>query len=406
MSTIAFHNIALHGHINPTLPVVAELVRRGHSVTYHTTSAFQGEIEAVGARVRIYAGGDQPPPDPPTPLTYLANLARIAVRVLPAVIAEHRDDEPDLIVHDAACPWGAIAASELGLPAASSFTTFAFNRRLPSPSAGSRDLLRAALTHPTQSGSYVQSRFELRRRYDTRQLPPLDLGNISQPLNLVYTSRDFQPASETFDHSYRFVGPSVGARPPDSSFPLSSLQDPILYVSLGTVFKADPGLLRTFAEALAPLGGTVVVSTGETHPDTLGPVPANVLVRHAVPQLGLLARAALFITHGGMNSVNEAMEAGVPMLVVPQGADQPMVASRITELGNGLSVGAQDVTEATVRTLASRLLHDHTYRAAADSLKLAQRAAGGAQRAVDELERYAASTGRPQPSPHSSPTRG
>lgn len=84
----------------------------------------------------------------------------------------------------------------------------------------------------------------------------------------------------------------------------------MLYASLGTVFGADPKLLRTFAVALAPLGGTVIVSTGQTEPEALGPLPANVVPLRFVPQLEVLDRAALFVTHGGMNSVNEAMHAG------------------------------------------------------------------------------------------------
>ena len=403
MSTVAFHNIALRGHINPTLPVVAELVRRGHSVVYHTTPALQAEVEGAGATVRLYAGGDQALPDPPTPLGYLENLARIALRVLPAVLADHGHDQPDVIVHDAACPWGAIAAHELSVPAASSFTTFAFNQHVRSPTSGSRDLLLAALAHPIHSRRYAQARLALGRRFNARQLPLLDLGDIHQPLNLVYTSREFQPAAEAFDQSYRFVGSSTGARPPDSSFPIERLKDPVLYVSLGTVFKADPQLLRTFATALAPLGGTVVVSTGQTRPDALAPLPPNVFVRQTVPQVDLLRRAALFVTHGGMNSVNEAMYAGVPMLVVPQGADQPMVARRIRELGNGLTIRTQDVTEGTVRARARELLHDEQYRSAAATMSIAQRKAGGSRRAVDELEDYMHATGRRRASTRPTP---
>ena len=65
MSTVAFLNIAMHGRVNPTLPVVADLVRRGHTVTYHTSPAFRDEIAATGATVHLYPGGDQPLPDPP-----------------------------------------------------------------------------------------------------------------------------------------------------------------------------------------------------------------------------------------------------------------------------------------------------------------------------------------------------
>ncbi|MEV0718732.1 macrolide family glycosyltransferase [Asanoa sp. NPDC050611] len=371
MSTIAFLNIAMHGRVNPTLPVVAELVRRGHSVSYHTSPAFADEVGAAGAKVLLYAGGDQPLPDPPTPAALLAGLARTAVAVLPDVLSELRGLRPDLIVHDAACPWGAVAARTLGVPAAASFTTFAFNREVPSPTRGSPtpEFLRA------------------RRRLRGHGLPLVDLGNIRQPLNLVYTSRMFQPGVEELDASYRFVGPSIGARRADP-FPVDRLRDPVLYASLGTVFNADPRLLHTFATALAPLGGSVVVATGRTDPAALGALPSNVVARRSVPQPEVLARAALFVTHGGMNSVNEALHAGEPMLVVPQGADQPLVAARVVTLGAGLTPRTADVTTQAVRGLAQRLLDEPRFRGAARVLQAAQHEAGGYPRAADELERY------------------
>ncbi|RAO07723.1 macrolide family glycosyltransferase [Micromonospora noduli] len=392
MSAVAFLNIAMHGHINPTLPVVAELVRRGHSVTYHTTPAYAEQIAATGAGVFLYPGDDLPLSGPPTPVTVMEQLARTAVRVLPAVLTDLRGTRPDLIVHDSLCPWGPVAARELGVPPASSFTTFAFNRHVPSPTRGSWELLGAAAALPRPTVGYLRSRWELRRRYDTRRLPLIDLANIRQPLNLVYTSRAFHPEADSFDQSYQFVGPSIGARPADSSFPADRLRDPVVYASMGTVFDA-PQLLRTFADALAPLGGTVIMSTGHTDPAALGPLPDNVLAYRSVPQLEVLARAALFITHGGVNSVNEALYAGTPMLVVPQGADQLLVASRIVELDAGLSIRTEDVTVEVVRALAQCLLDEPRFRAAASTLQAAQRQAGGYVRAADVLEHFVQQTG-------------
>ncbi|MET7695035.1 nucleotide disphospho-sugar-binding domain-containing protein [Streptomyces sp. NPDC005483] len=159
------------------------------------------------------------------------------------------------------------------------------------------------------------------------------------------------------------------------------------------MFNAGPQLLRSFATGIAPLGGTVVVSTGQTDPDEPGPLPANVLARRFVPQPEVLARAALFLTHGGMNSVNEAMRAGVPLLLVPQGADQQMVARRVVELGAGLTMHTQHITKDSVHRLARRLLHEPGFKAAATTLKAAQHRAGGHRRAADELERYAQAAG-------------
>jgi MGT family glycosyltransferase len=276
----------------------------------------------------------------------------------------------------------------LRVPAASSFTTFAFNRQVPSPTRASWELLAAAVRRPVLLGGYLRSRAVLRRRFDAHGLPAADLGNLRQPLNLVYTSRAFQIGADDLGSSYRFVGPSIGARPADPSFPAGRLRDPVLYASLGTIFSVDVELLRTFAAALAPLGGTVVVGTGQTDPAALGPLPANVLARRTVPQPEVLARAALFVTHGGMNSVNEALYAGVPMLVVPQGAEQPLVAARVAALGAGLAIGAGEAGEEVVRSHARRLLDEPSFRAAAAGLREAQRQAGGFRRAADELERY------------------
>ncbi|GAA1287692.1 oleandomycin glycosyltransferase [Planotetraspora silvatica] len=404
MSTIAFLNITMHGHINPTLPVVAELVRRGHTVTYHTSPAFSKEIEATGATVYLYPGGDPPLPDPPMPVTLLEGLARAAVGLLPAVLSDLREVRPDLIVHGSACPWGAVAPRELDVPAASLFTMFAFNRHVPSPTRATWELLAAAATRPRDVQGYLRSRWGLYRHYDTHGLPLLDLLNVRQPLNLVFTSRAFQPGADDFDQSYQFVGPSIGARPPVPSFPADRLQAPVLYASLGTVFDAGPRLLCAFATALAPLGGTVIVATGHTDPAALDPLPVNVLARRFVPQPEVLARAALFVTHGGMNSANEALHAGVPMLVVPQGADQPLVARRVVELGAGLSIRTQDADAGRVNALARRLLDEPGFRAAAEGLRVAQREAGGYLRAADELERYLHRAGRfSRPAPADSP---
>jgi MGT family glycosyltransferase len=133
-------------------------------------------------------------------------------------------------------------------------------------------------------------------------------------------------------------------------------------------------------------------------------LPANVLARRFVPQPEVLARAALFVTHGGMNSVNEAMHAGVPMLVVPQGADQPLVARRVVELGAGLSIRTEDAASGPVNVLARRLLEEPGFRDAAATLQVAQREAGGYMRAADELERYLLRVGRVgRPTPSDSP---
>jgi MGT family glycosyltransferase len=385
MSTISFLNISMHGRVNPTLPLVAELARRGHTVSYHTAPAFADQIRAAGATVHHYDGPDHPLPDPPTPFGLVAGLATMAVNFLPGVIRDLREIEPDLIVHDSACLWGAVAARELDVPAVSSFTTFAFGLDVPSPTQAPR-ALGAAFSSPGALRDLLKARWAL-RHYDVHGIPVVDLGNLRQPLNLVFTSPEFQPHADLFDRSYRFVGPSIGARPDDATFAVEELHDPVLYLSLGTVFGADPRVLRHLALELATFSGSVVVSTGQTDPEQLGTLPGNVVARRTVPQLEVLSRAAVFVTHGGMNSANEALFNGVPMVVIPQGADQPLVAARVAGLDAGIAISPADLADGVVRAAARSVLTQDRFRAAAAELCTAQRRAGGYLRAADEVER-------------------
>ncbi|MFI6294714.1 macrolide family glycosyltransferase [Nonomuraea sp. NPDC050790] len=379
MSTIAFLNVPIHGRVDPTVPVVAELVRRGHSVTYHAPPAFSAEIAATGATVFPYPESALTPSRPPVRM--LDGLARAAVDLLPGVLSELRGIRPDLVVHDSACLWGALAARELGVPAASLFTTFAGNRYAPSPSRVSWKWL----ARPHALAGLLRSRWRLRREHDTGGLP-LDFAHLRQPLNLVFTPREFQPGADTFGRSFQFVGAGLGTRPPDPAFPIERLRDPVLYASLGADYDGGGRLPRVLATALAPLGGAVVLATGTIDPAGLGPLPDNVIARRTVPQLQVLSRAALFVTHGGMNSVNEAMAAGVPMLLIPRGADQPLVARRVVELGAGLSASRREADVRRVRALARRLMYEPRFLAAADGVRVAQRETGGFVAAADALE--------------------
>src|SRR5690606_10026346 len=308
-------NVAMHGHINPTLPVVAELVRRGHAVSYHTTPTYAPGIDATGATSYLYPEQDSALPRNPTALNMLETLVASSQLYLPTLLEDLRAIQPDVIVHGAACPWGLIAARPLDLPAVSAYPTFAFDAALPSPT-GAIGLGRFLARHPQDSLRYFGARADLDRRYRTGGLPRLDLANIREPLNIVFTSPEFQPHSSRFDSTYRFVGPSLGVRPINPPLPNGLLQQPVLYASLGTVYRAPGSMLRALVEGLAGEAGTVVLATGDVSPADLGSLPSNVLAQPFVPQPEILARTAVFVTHGGMNSVNESLHAGVPMLEI------------------------------------------------------------------------------------------
>src|SRR5262249_48863902 len=97
-------------------------------------------------------------------------------------------------------------------------------------------------------------------------------------------------------------------------------------------------------------------------PERLGNIPSNVIVVSAAPQIELLARAALCITHAGLNTALESLAAGVPMVAIPIGYDQPGVAARIAHHGVGEFLEIEDLTVDRVRELIEKVLHNPTYR--------------------------------------------
>ena len=132
-------------------------------------------------------------------------------------------------------------------------------------------------------------------------------------LNFTYTVRDFQIYSNEFpDINYKYVGPAIGDRV-EQDFDFSKMTKPIIYISLGTLLNTSAAFFRKCIDAFRDEPVSVIISIGKTvKKEQLGEIPDNIFIYPFVPQLKILKRASLFITHGGMNSVNEALYYGTP----------------------------------------------------------------------------------------------
>jgi MGT family glycosyltransferase len=118
---------------------------------------------------------------------------------------------------------------------------------------------------------------------------------------------------------------------------------------------------------------------------SLGSPPANVVVQPYVPQLEVLGRASVFVSHGGMNSVSESLYHGVPLVVVPQMGEQEIVARQVEELGAGLCLPKKAVTADSLRESVQRLLADDTFRQQAALVRQSFEAAGGVACGADAI---------------------
>ena len=390
-----FSSLPLHGHVNPSLAIVRELVARGDDVVYFSTDRYAAAIEQSGSRFRAYLE--------PT----LANLAHLpehtdelawtlmdlSDKVLKADLQAFRDERPDYLISDSVAPWGQWAAKILDVPLVTSTSTFAFNSSVMrfGLSGGVRPKsLRLFVSKLRHMAKASRLRRRMCQEYGVNG-PGVFASVMGQSdLNIVYTSRLFQPCAETFDERFQFVGPMI-ARTETIAFPWDRLShDDLVYVSLGTLFNTDPGFYRNCLAAFANQAVQVVLSIGTKVPlASLGNIPDNVVVATEVPQLAVLQRAVAFVTHGGMNSVSESLSNGVPMVVVPQMGEQAIVGQQVKQMGAGICLAPSEATSERLREAVHRLLRDNQFRRQADVIRRSFLDAGGAARAVTLIREFA-----------------
>ena len=394
MARLAFFNLPAYGHVNPTLPVVAELIRRGESVVYYCGEEFRQGVERSGAEFRSYSPPleEDPGEAAANPLHLAAFLLETSSDVLPSVLQDLEKNPVDYVIHDSVCPWGRYAAQILRLPAVCSSTTFALRSELFLPGTARSRLwsVPATLLRNLPSLRRIRrSRRYLDSVYGVTATRVFDVLANRAGLNIVYTAREFQPRAELFDDSYRFVGPPVTPVEPDAEFARELGDAPVIYISLGTIFNQAPDFYQTCLRALGGLPQRVVMSVGrQTDVSQLGPVPSNFVIRNWAPQRFVLSRASLFLTRGGLNSVSESLLAGVPLLVFPQIGEQQLVATQVRDAGAGLIMSERGLRADDLRRKVDLVSGDPRFQQAAQRMGVTLRAGGGHEKAADEILRY------------------
>lgn len=398
---IAFVSMPAHGHVNPTLPLVSELVRRGHRVSYATGPDMLETVRGAGAEpvaAPFTLPGTPPPLTGDTPLDpreLLRRMEAFATSVedtFPVLVEHFGDDRPDTLCGDAMSPVTGLVAQKLGVPYAASNPTFASNEHF----SLRRDVLgRSAAAAPAeQAFAHLGARIA---EFAASQGLDHDAAAFGAPaaLNLVFIPREFQPAGDTFDESYVFLGPSVRGRRGDARWAPPDRDAPLLLISLGTVFNARPDFFRRCLDAFGGTRWQVLMAVGERIDQAeLGAVPANVQVRAFVPQVHVLERADAFLTHNGMNSTMEALYFGVPQIGVPQMPEQEMNARRVQEIGCGRRLDPRALDAPALAEAVDAVATDPRVRENCARFARRLQASDGAVTGADALERFGAQSSR------------
>jgi MGT family glycosyltransferase len=392
------------GHLYPLVPILDELVARGHDIAIRT---LKSEVDLMADR-----GFDAAPIDPAieaighddyrarTPpgklkraMATFGTRSRHEVADLRGAIDEHR---PDAMLIDCMA-WGATAAAEKwGGPWAQWFPypLAVTSRDVPPfgpglrPAAGVPGRIRDALLRPVLTGMLKRACFpQLNATRASVGVAPFQTTDdmfCVAPLLLYMTAEPFEYPRSDWPASVHMVGPCCWEPPSDPPRWLDQITRPLVLVTTSSEFQDDGHLVRTALDALAHEDVQVVATLPSAN--LTGDVPANARVEQFLPHGPLLERAVCAITHGGAGATQKALAAGVPVCVVPFGRDQLEVARRVEVANAGTRLPAQKLNTERLRQQVRLAM---TKRDGARRVANGYRTSGGARAAADAFETLA-----------------
>lgn len=358
LGNIIFYGTPAYGHVNPTLPVISELVKRGYHVFYYATEEFQNVIKECGAKFRAYDFGEiQWTPQIGSHILELTELVlQFTNEQLNTLLLEAQELSPVLILHDTIAFWGRAVAGQLGIRAASMnpiITTYRYSDR-----AFRMYLSRfgwKSVSELKVIPDIMRYRKRLRKQYSIHKISFMDVLMNQEGLNIFTYPRLMHPDGTKGKANCFFLGPSAMLRKESKDNEEEEFGSPLIYVSLGTVFNQSFHFYRSVFAAFGNTKYQVVIACGGQYDMLMKEkIPTNIRLKTYVNQQRILKKAVLFISAGGMNSICEAAAYGVPCLLHPQQGEQDMNARAFERLGLGKMVR----NEAKLLEEAEILLND------------------------------------------------
>ena len=337
---ILFINLPYHGHVVPTIGLVQELIKQGCEVTYLMPFDWEEKVAESGAKFYGYKNHRQ-----------LSEQIKNAYATAESIVEQF-----DFIIYEQFFFLGKHLAEKYNKPVARIFTAPVTNEKLMKEFITSKGPL-SIFKHKWIARAFTQ---DIAKGISMKTDNWLDEIIYNPPeLNLVYTLREYQPYESEFpEEQYKFLGPSIYARKAEF-FDFVKGMNPVVYISLGTVIKGAVSFFQNCLEVFRDENIDVIISVGKKFDSRkLKNIPSNIHIYKSVPQLEVLNMADIFVTHGGMNSVSEALVYGVSMVVIPFVSDQPVNAQCIEKLGVGKRLEYSEVNKDTLKEYVQSVLLD------------------------------------------------
>ncbi|MFG3587695.1 macrolide-inactivating glycosyltransferase [Streptomyces sp. NPDC047990] len=385
---IAMFSIAAHGHVNPSIEVIRELVARGHRVTYAVPPSFAEKVAETGAEPRIWHSTLPTDDDPDAwgteTIDHLEPFLTDALQAEPQLAAAYEGDEPDLVLYDITAYPARVLAHRWGVPIV---------QLSPSMVAweGYEEEVGRAVFEPLKRTPSGRAFYETFAGWIAAHGMDLSVEDfMGRPDRcLVLVPRVLQPNADRVDEErYTFVGGCQGDRAAQGEWRRPPGADKVLLVSLGSSFTKQPGFYRACVAAFGDLAGWhVVLQIGRfVDPAELGEVPDNIEVQPWVPQLAILRQADAFVTHAGAGGSQEGLATGTPMVAVPQAVDQFGNADMLQALGVARHVPMAEATPAALREAVLALTGDPEVARRLRDIRERMEKEGGTRRAADLIE--------------------
>ena len=376
---IGFICLNLPGHLNPMTALARQLQTRGHDVVFLYLPSAHGlpcapgddssdEVNATRPDVSKLSGWEALE-------FYVPVLAKDTEKILKSLPQMVKTNGIDALVIDPIQFFAELGAIKLGLPYVSvalavyidylghtPLTCYDWpHETTPEALARNREGVARFTKLACNEGTKAYARQAgIKVDWDA----PSDIFSQLAYITQIPEEFDFEDPwlPPQFHHTGPFSDPKSR---PAIDFPWERLTgEPLIYASMGTILNGQAEVFRTIVAGVAEHKGTqLVLSIGDQlDPKQIGPVPSNAIIVNQVPQLELLKRASVCITHAGLNTVLESLAEGVPQVAIPVTFDQPGVAARIAAKNTGVTLPFAKLTSDRLSRLLGEVLNDPVYR--------------------------------------------